>query len=83
MSPGRKINTVFPSQAKEGEAMNTNSPTDCWCGFSNLLVYASSFFHLVTQAIEVEEHFHVQHAYATLSDLSYFKRNKIKWFLGK
>ena len=27
------------------------------------------------QAIEVEEHFHVQHAYITPRDLSYFKRN--------
>ena len=26
--------------------------------------------------MEVEEHFHVQHACATPSDLSYFKRNK-------
>ena len=27
------------------------------------------------QAMEVEEHFLMQHAYATLGDLSYFKRN--------
>ena len=33
------------------------------------------------QAIEVEEHFHAQQAYANPSDLAYFKRNKIKQFL--
>ena len=27
------------------------------------------------QAMEVEEHFHIQHAYATPRELSYFKRN--------
>ena len=31
-------------------------------------------------AIEIE-HFHVQHAYATPSDLSYFKRRNTKRFL--
>ena len=54
----------------------------CW-GFSDLLVYASIFFHLLMQAIEVEEHFHGQHAYATPSDLTYFKTNQIKQFLGE
>jgi hypothetical protein len=48
-------------------------------------LYMRLFFDLPMQAIEVEGHleghFHVQHAYATPSDLSYFKRNKIKRFL--
>jgi hypothetical protein len=56
-----------PSQGKVSEAMNTNSPTDVsWWGCANFLIYASIFFPLLMQAIEVEEHFHVQHAYATL-----------------
>lgn len=30
------------------------------------------------QAMEVEKHFRVQHAYASRSDLSYFEKNKYK-----
>ena len=60
-----------------GGAMNTNSLTDVsWWGFSDLIVYASFFFNLLMQAIEVGRHFQVQHAYASPNDLSYFTRNK-------
>ena len=60
-----------PSQAKVGEAMNANSPTDVsWSGFSDPI------FYLLMQAIEVGECFHVQHPYATPSDISYFKRGR-------
>ena len=59
-----------PSQTRVGKAMNTNSPTDVsWWGFSDSLVYASSFFHLFMQAIKVDEYFHIQHAYATPGDV--------------
>ena len=61
-----------PSQAKVGEAMNTNAMNTN--GFSDPIVCASVLFHLLMQAIKVGERFHVQHAYATPSDLSYFKR---------
>ena len=70
-----------PSQTKVGGAMNTNSPPDLgrW-GFSDPIVCASLFFHLL-MAIEGGERFHVQHAYATPSGLSYFKRRSNKWLL--
>ena len=49
-----------PSQAKVGEAMNTNSPTDVsWWGSSDPIVYASIFFNLLMQAIQVGERFHI------------------------
>ena len=57
--------------------MITNLPNYIsWKGFSYSLLCEAILFHLLMQAMEVEEHFHVQHACATPSDLSYFKRNK-------
>ena len=48
---------------------------------AHLIIYASIFLHLLMQAIKVEEHFHVQQAYVTQSDLSYFNR-KEKYLTG-
>ena len=48
--------------------MNTNSPTES--DGEAFLIRSLIFFPLLMQAIEVEVHFHYQHAYATPSDLS-------------
>ena len=45
--------------------------------------FESIFLHLLMQAIEVEEHFHVQRAYTTPRDLLYFKRNSTERFLAE
>ena len=54
-----------PLQAKVGGALNTNAQTYVnLMGISDLIVYKSIFLHLLMQAMEVEEHFHVQHMHA-------------------
>ena len=57
-SSDARLSPCGTSRAEVAEAMNTNSPTDVsWWGFSGSIVYASIFFHLLMQAIEVGEHF--------------------------
>ena len=79
VSRGRKINTVFPWAVASQGGQDHEYKFTKWRQLVGFLwfVNASIFFHLLMQAIEVEEHFHVQHAYATQSDRSYLKSTKL------
>ena len=51
-----------------------------WLNSERTATSTSIFLNLLMQAIEVEEHFHIQHGYATPRDLSYLKKNSTKRF---